>query len=500
MATKPYEIPDVKKKLPAVIQSLKDKENPFSAKEVSSVQAAEAAQKGDWRLAVWCQDMDLAKKRAKDLNARACIGERTQPELPKPEEVGAAVKQLADVKVEKPGEPKAMSKDPLRGAGYTGKGPTEGKLPMKPLKAAKMKGIFFELHAYVEVPAADADAYLAMDEDFENREMPDSIYNALKETCKDLDNLNVRDAHTEDEGEGFDASKKVVAGVTDCPELRELLAEALKWIEADSDSDYTVGASNARHAFMAKLEKAVSPDVEAAVAHVRAAGTLEVVFNNDGTYHPFQNHSEAVSFLKKKESEEPDEGWKIGTRVDGVNYAAGEGPFTGDDATEEVRLWVLNDETLYNASRKAKDAQDLKNLILPLLQERKDIRVDVASVDWDEVYSDCCEEDETMMASRRERAGRIHAARAKNFGRLSRLRAQRLNADDDSAKAEEIYASDEYQALMKNLPPTMKASYNDGGTGTEDATNWVLSQARKKFGFSDGVQTHLYSKTHAGFS
>jgi hypothetical protein len=107
--TKDYVIPDINKKQAAVVQSLKPgAKDPFSAKETSFAQASEAAKKGEWRLAVWCADMTVARKRAKDLNARACIAPRTLPQLPKKEEGKAAetVKQLADVKVEKPGEPK----------------------------------------------------------------------------------------------------------------------------------------------------------------------------------------------------------------------------------------------------------------------------------------------------------------------------------------------------------------------------------------------------------
>lgn len=107
MATKPYELGNADKKQPAVIQSLKSgAESPFSAKEVSFLQASEAAKKGEWRLAVWCEDMSLAKNRAKDLNARACIGPRTLPPLPKKEEPGSPVVQMVDWKPEKPGQPK----------------------------------------------------------------------------------------------------------------------------------------------------------------------------------------------------------------------------------------------------------------------------------------------------------------------------------------------------------------------------------------------------------
>ena len=107
MATKPYELGNPAKKQPAVIQSLKSgATEPFSAKEVNQLQASEAQKKGEWRLAVWCEDMTLARKRAQDLNARACIGPRKQPELPKKDEPGSPVKQMVDWKPEKPGSPK----------------------------------------------------------------------------------------------------------------------------------------------------------------------------------------------------------------------------------------------------------------------------------------------------------------------------------------------------------------------------------------------------------
>lgn len=81
MPMKPYVITDIHQKCPAVIQRLDGSKPIFSARLVNAKQASEAQKAGEWRLAVWCEDMALARERARDLNERACIGPRKQPEL-----------------------------------------------------------------------------------------------------------------------------------------------------------------------------------------------------------------------------------------------------------------------------------------------------------------------------------------------------------------------------------------------------------------------------------
>ncbi len=121
-----------------------------------------------------------------------------------------------------------------------------------------------------------------------------------------------------------------------------------------------------------------------------AAGQTFSVWNDDGTYHPFKNRDEAMRFHKKKVEEEPEEHWQFGIRRDGVNFIENEAPAIEDAATEEVRLWLLHDEGLYHQTRRARDANQLKEMVLPLMEGAKWINVDLKEVDWDEVYEDVC--------------------------------------------------------------------------------------------------------------
>lgn len=145
-----------------------------------------------------------------------------------------------------------------------------------------------------------------------------------------------------------------------------------------------------------KLAATVTAAIEAK-STVEAASYKIVVFNDDGTYHPFQDKAEAKAFLEKKQEEDPEDGWQMGSRKDGVNIPAGEEEEEGEDATEELRLWILNDEGLYNETRRVDSAEDLeetvKEIFLNAPDLKKSIKVDLNTIDWDQLFEDVKEED-----------------------------------------------------------------------------------------------------------
>jgi hypothetical protein len=439
MATKPYELGSADKKQPAVIQSLKSGATaPFEAKEINQLQASEAQKKGEWRLAVWCEDMELARKRAKDLNARACIGPRTLPELPKKEEPGAPVQQMVDWKPEKPGMPKKAKE--VKGALKAGDMFQEisGDEPYKVVDLVSGGESFFTDKKDAYKMAFIIKTRLGHNYRIEFRDpgSPDSPAELLRlpmsDDVKDI-RAAVEDPTAAPRGvkrataamsAWMSAGGSNIAGSEDAQtNLVDLFTDLLHYADkhgldgalamsraeghhaAETDGEEVVieGSQGSRN-----FEKCAECGKNVGQADITMAGMPGDQFCSEACVNRAYNKLRPIH--KRKVKQAGDKHIMAGAKV---NAAKDE-----DWDTEEVSRWIANDEDLYRVARRAHNARTMEEQLKPLMEKNKYIRVDWDAVNWEDVYADMdnADTDAKVNAAKTARGKRRVVAMRAGFG------------------------------------------------------------------------------------
>lgn len=271
-----------------------------------------------------------------------------------------------------------------------------------------------------------------------------------------------------------------------------------------------------------------------------AGDSMKVVFNNDGTYHPFKwDNGEAEKFLAVKQAEDPDAGWQLGVRRNGVNMPEGQSDLDESWDTGEVSLWIMNDEPLYLASRRVRDPKTLETELKPLMEGRPDIKVDWSNVDWQQVFEDVKEEDGAAVEARRrlgasvkveartlvqkrvakplaKRGSRCMAFqaggdeymvfRAKDAKRLASLQ---INSDLDAEglalfDPSFVTAHIDHDALKNYMTAVFKEMADqelaEGGLKAEDQAPWTMAFIAERMGQDQGQSywTHNFGPNSLG--